>query len=64
MLYGAHNMGDDVTGEEHGLLSCLLTAAGNAYDRVEAILLQQEVAMLSHKLDALPYDIAIEILPE
>ncbi len=39
-------------------------ASGNAYDRVETILLQREVATLSHKLDALPYDIAIEIVPE
>jgi hypothetical protein len=64
VLYGAHNTGDDVTGEEHGVLSRLLMASGNAYDRVETILLQREVEALSHKLDALPYDIASEIVPE
>jgi hypothetical protein len=64
VLYGAHNTGDDVTGEEHGVLSRLLMASGNAYDRVETILLQREVEALSHKLDALPYDIAGEIVPE
>jgi hypothetical protein len=63
-LYGAHNTGDDLTGEEYALLLSLVAIAGNAYDRVETVLLRREVDELSQRFDALPYDIVAETLPE
>ena len=57
VLYGGHNTGDDVTGEEHVVLRELVATAGNAYDRVGAMLLNRQVEQLSKKLEALPYDI-------
>jgi hypothetical protein len=61
MLYGGHNTGDDVTGEEHVVLRELVATAGNAYDRVEAISLNRQVERLSKKLEVLPYDIGVVV---
>jgi hypothetical protein len=60
-VYGGHSTGDDVTGEEHVVLRELVATAGNAYDRVEAILLNRQVEQLSKKLEALPYDIGVVV---
>jgi hypothetical protein len=64
VLYGAHDTGDDLTGEERVLLSRLVATAGNAYDRVVNVLLRREVEDLSQKLDALPYDLGDDVLPK
>lgn len=64
VLYGAHDTGDDLTGEERALLSRLVATAGNAYDRVVTVVLRRQVEHLSQKLAALPYDLGDDVLPE
>lgn len=52
-LYGAHKRGDDLNREELDALRALARAAALAYDRVRMLQLQERVADLSHRLEAL-----------
>jgi len=57
-MYGAHRSGSDITAEESAMLQSLMAPAGHAYDRVEVIALQREVAQLRQMTADMPYGLA------
>jgi hypothetical protein len=56
-LYGAHNTGSDITGEERAVLESLQAPAAYAYNRIEVIALQRRVAELRRKFADLTYGV-------
>jgi hypothetical protein len=60
VLYGAHNTGDDLNGDERKMLIDLAHKAANAYEHVEVLLLDAEVEHLHMEVERLKQQLEVK----